>query len=143
MAFHAIRAGKGKVCVSAGVQTVSRYSNGTTDHPGTAVRQLVDEGQDVSWVACEAGPLNSHLSRIGTCLIRELALWNVRTSAVEGGDPTRGAEGLPTLELCQAEEGARILNAMVCDVTTCSGGGAVSGPPRRRRRDARLQNCLD
>ncbi|RYP89005.1 acetyl-CoA C-acetyltransferase [Nocardioides guangzhouensis] len=36
MAFHAIRAGEGDVFVSAGVETVSRFRNGTSDHiPGT------------------------------------------------------------------------------------------------------------
>jgi acetyl-CoA C-acetyltransferase len=32
MAFHAIRAGEGDVYVSAGVETVSRFSKGTSDH---------------------------------------------------------------------------------------------------------------
>jgi len=32
MAFHAIRAGEGDVFVSAGVETVSRFRNGTSDH---------------------------------------------------------------------------------------------------------------
>jgi acetyl-CoA C-acetyltransferase len=36
MAFHAIRAGEGDVFVSAGVETVSRFVNGSSDsHPGT------------------------------------------------------------------------------------------------------------
>lgn len=36
MAFHAIKAGEGDVFVSAGVETVSRFGNGTSDHiPGT------------------------------------------------------------------------------------------------------------
>ncbi|WP_166140012.1 acetyl-CoA C-acetyltransferase [Nocardioides ochotonae] len=32
MAFHAIRAGEGDVFISAGVETVSRFRNGTSDH---------------------------------------------------------------------------------------------------------------
>src|SRR5918997_5321586 len=32
MAFHAIKAGEADVVVSAGVETVSRYVNGTSDH---------------------------------------------------------------------------------------------------------------
>src|SRR5918994_7987229 len=32
MAFHAIKAGEGDVFVSAGVETVSRYAKGTSDH---------------------------------------------------------------------------------------------------------------
>ncbi len=36
MAFHAIKAGEGEVFVSAGVETVSRFGKGTSDHiPGT------------------------------------------------------------------------------------------------------------
>ncbi|UMG91694.1 acetyl-CoA C-acetyltransferase [Nocardioides sp. TF02-7] len=36
MAFHAIKAGEGDVFVSAGVETVSRFQHGTSDHiPGT------------------------------------------------------------------------------------------------------------
>jgi acetyl-CoA C-acetyltransferase len=36
MAFHAIRAGEGDVFISAGVETISRFSKGTSDHiPGT------------------------------------------------------------------------------------------------------------
>src|SRR5690606_37691506 len=36
MAFHAIKAGEGDIFISAGVETVSRFSKGTSDHlPGT------------------------------------------------------------------------------------------------------------
>ena len=36
MAYHAIKAGEGDVFISAGVETVSRFSKGTSDHiPGT------------------------------------------------------------------------------------------------------------
>ena len=36
MAFHAIKAGEGDVFISAGVETVSRFTKGTSDHiPGT------------------------------------------------------------------------------------------------------------
>ncbi len=36
MAFHAIKAGEGDVFISAGVETVSRFANGSSDHiPGT------------------------------------------------------------------------------------------------------------
>ena len=36
MAFHAIKAGEGDVFISAGVETVSRFAHGTSDHiPGT------------------------------------------------------------------------------------------------------------
>jgi len=45
MAFHAIKAGEGDVFVSAGVETVSRFAQGTSDHiPGT-VNHLFDDAQ--------------------------------------------------------------------------------------------------
>ncbi len=43
MAFHAIKAGEGDIFISAGVETVSRFKNGTSDHiPGTR-NPLFDE----------------------------------------------------------------------------------------------------
>jgi len=46
MAFHAIKAGEGEVFISAGVETVSRFAKGTSDHvPGT-VNPLFDEARD-------------------------------------------------------------------------------------------------
>ncbi len=58
MAFHAIKAGEGDVFVSAGVETVSRFSRGTSDHiPGTVnpffadaqARTAVASGGGVTW----------------------------------------------------------------------------------------------
>src|SRR3954469_14542939 len=43
MAFHAIRAGEGDVFISAGVETVSRYFKGTSDHiPNTRNPKFAD-----------------------------------------------------------------------------------------------------
>jgi len=43
MAFHAIRAGEGDVFISAGVETVSRFAKGTSDHiPGTRNEVFAD-----------------------------------------------------------------------------------------------------
>ncbi|HXH79886.1 acetyl-CoA C-acetyltransferase [Nocardioides sp.] len=43
MAFHAIKAGEGDVFISAGVETVSRFAKGTSDHlPGTRNEAFVD-----------------------------------------------------------------------------------------------------
>jgi len=43
MAFHAIKAGEGDVFISAGVETVSRYQFGTSDHiPNTKNPQFAD-----------------------------------------------------------------------------------------------------
>jgi acetyl-CoA C-acetyltransferase len=43
MAFHAIKAGEGDVFVSAGVETVSRFAKGTSDHlPDTVNRSFSD-----------------------------------------------------------------------------------------------------
>jgi len=57
MAFHAIKAGEGDVFVSAGVETVSRFAKGTSDHipdtrnplfadAGTRTAELAQGGQD-------------------------------------------------------------------------------------------------
>ncbi|MCW2835789.1 MAG: acetyl-CoA acetyltransferase [Nocardioides sp.] len=43
MAFHAIKAGEGDVFISAGVETVSRFAKGTSDHlPGTRNELFAD-----------------------------------------------------------------------------------------------------
>ena len=45
MAFHAIKAGEGDIFVSAGVETVSRFARGTSDHiPGTHNPLFEDAG---------------------------------------------------------------------------------------------------
>lgn len=45
MAFHAIKAGEADVIVSAGVETVSRYGKGTSDHLPDTVNHLFDHAQ--------------------------------------------------------------------------------------------------
>lgn len=45
MAFHAIKAGEGDVFISAGVETVSRYGKGTSDHIPNTVNPIFDEAQ--------------------------------------------------------------------------------------------------
>ena len=45
MAFHAIKAGEGDVFVSAGVETVSRYAKGTSDHWPDTNNPLFDEAK--------------------------------------------------------------------------------------------------
>ncbi|EFC80761.1 acetyl-CoA C-acetyltransferase [Parafrankia sp. EUN1f] len=45
MAFHAIRAGEGEIFVSAGVETVSRFGKGTSDHIPDTVNHLFDDAQ--------------------------------------------------------------------------------------------------
>ena len=45
MAFHAIKAGEGDIFVSAGVETVSRFAKGTSDHiPDTRNPRFADAG---------------------------------------------------------------------------------------------------
>ena len=46
MAFHAIKAGEGDVFVSAGVETVSRFRKGTSDHLPDTQNPLFDEAKD-------------------------------------------------------------------------------------------------
>ncbi|WP_067434313.1 acetyl-CoA C-acetyltransferase [Nocardioides jensenii] len=43
MAFHAIKAGEGDVFISAGVETVSRFKNGTSDHIPNTRNPLFDD----------------------------------------------------------------------------------------------------
>ena len=55
MAFHAIKAGEGDVFVSAGVETVSRYVNGSSDsHPDTQ-NPVFDEARARTKTTAEAG----------------------------------------------------------------------------------------
>ncbi len=55
MAFHAIKAGEGDVFVSAGVETVSRFAKGSSDHiPGT-VNPRFDEAQSRTRRIAEQG----------------------------------------------------------------------------------------
>jgi len=53
MAFHAIKAGEGDVFVSAGVETVSRFVKGTSDHIPHTVNPLFDEAQTRTAKAAE------------------------------------------------------------------------------------------
>jgi acetyl-CoA C-acetyltransferase len=55
MAFHAIKAGEGDVFVSAGVETVSRFAKGTSDHLPDTVNHLFDEAQSRTKASAEAG----------------------------------------------------------------------------------------
>ncbi|QIX26047.1 acetyl-CoA C-acetyltransferase [Nocardioides sp. JQ2195] len=43
MAFHAIKAGEGDVFISAGVETVSRFKNGTSDHIPNTRNSVFDD----------------------------------------------------------------------------------------------------
>jgi acetyl-CoA C-acetyltransferase len=45
MAFHAIKAGEGHAFISAGVETVSRFAKGTSDHLPDTRNPLFDEAQ--------------------------------------------------------------------------------------------------
>ncbi len=45
MAFHAIKAGEGDVFISAGVETVSRFAKGTSDHLPDTVNHRFDDAQ--------------------------------------------------------------------------------------------------
>ena len=54
MAFHAIKAGEGNVFVSAGVETVSRFAKGTSDHIPDTVNHLFDDAQSRTAAAVEA-----------------------------------------------------------------------------------------
>lgn len=55
MAFHAIKAGEGDVYVSAGVETVSRFAKGTSDHWPDTHNPLFDEAKARTKSTAEAG----------------------------------------------------------------------------------------
>ena len=55
MAFHAIKAGEGDVFISAGVETVSRYAKGTSDHWPDTNNPLFDEAKARTAKQAEGG----------------------------------------------------------------------------------------
>lgn len=55
MAFHAIKAGEGDVFVSAGVEMVSRFSRGTSDHWPDTQNHVFDEAQERTKRSAEGG----------------------------------------------------------------------------------------
>jgi len=55
MAFHAIKAGEGDVFISAGVETVSRFAKGTSDHLPNTENPLFDEAKARTGKAAEGG----------------------------------------------------------------------------------------
>ncbi|MEV6429315.1 acetyl-CoA C-acetyltransferase [Nocardia sp. NPDC051463] len=55
MAFHAIKAGEGEVFISAGVETVSRYKNGSADSWPNTQNPLFDEAKARTAKAAEGG----------------------------------------------------------------------------------------
>ncbi len=54
MAFHAIKAGEGDVFVSAGVEMVSRFSKGTSDHWPDTVNHAFDDAQSRTRASAES-----------------------------------------------------------------------------------------
>lgn len=98
-----------------------------------AVRQLSDEGHDVSWVACATEDVDLHAGRTETSLMLHLAPWNVRLDRAEAGNTGTIEELLPAMIAggvkavspngvlgdpagASAEEGAVVLASMVGDV---------------------------
>jgi acetyl-CoA C-acetyltransferase len=55
MAFHAIKAGEGDIFVSAGVETVSRFSKGTSDHWPDTKNHLYDDAMARTEKLAEGG----------------------------------------------------------------------------------------
>ncbi len=55
MAFHAIKAGEGDVFISAGVETVSRFAKGTSDHWPDTQNPLFDEAKARTEKTAEGG----------------------------------------------------------------------------------------
>lgn len=98
-----------------------------------AVQQLVDEGHDVSWVACATEDVDLHAGRTETSLLLHLCPEQVRLDLAVAGDCRPLAEILPALMSggiaavspngvlgdptgASADEGADVLSAMVDDI---------------------------
>jgi len=60
MAFHAIKAGEGDVFISAGVETVSRFAKGTSDHWPDTQNPLFDEAKARTEQSAEGGSATWH-----------------------------------------------------------------------------------
>lgn len=55
MAFHAIKAGEGDVFISSGVETVSRFAKGTSDHWPDTHHHVFDEAKERTEKTAEGG----------------------------------------------------------------------------------------
>jgi acetyl-CoA C-acetyltransferase len=64
MAFHAIKAGEGEVFVSAGVETVSRFVNGSADGWPNSRNPLYEEAAGRTAKAAESGAAEWHDPRV-------------------------------------------------------------------------------
>ncbi|UUW90453.1 mycofactocin biosynthesis peptidyl-dipeptidase MftE [Pimelobacter simplex] len=123
---------------AARVVLVSAHGGNLTALRG-AVRQLADEGHDVSWVACATEDVDLHAGRTETSLMLHLAPWNVRVDRAEAGNTGTIEELLPAMIAggvkavspngvlgdpagASAEEGAVVLASMVGDVVRAVGG---------------------
>lgn len=99
----------------------------------TAVRQLLDEGHSVGWVACTSENVDLHAGRTETSLMLYLAPWTVRLGRAEPGNTGSLEELLPLMKAggvkavsangvlgdptgASAKEGRAALTTMVRDV---------------------------
>jgi creatinine amidohydrolase/Fe(II)-dependent formamide hydrolase-like protein len=64
---------------------------------GTSRTEYVDEGQDVSWVACSTEGMDLHAGRTETSLMLSLAPWNVRLDRAQPGNTGSLEDLLPEL----------------------------------------------
>lgn len=108
-----------------------------------AMRQLVDEGHDVSWVACATESVDLHAGRTETSLMLHLRPDDVRVARAEAGNTGTLEQLLPWMMQggiravsangvlgdpagASAQEGALVLESMVADVVAALGVGMVS-----------------
>jgi mycofactocin precursor peptide peptidase len=106
-----------------------------------AVGQLVGEGHDVSWVPCATEEVDLHAGRTETSLMLHLRPADVRLERAEAGNTGTITELLPAMLAggikavspngvlgdpagATAEEGVRVLDAMVVDVVRHVAGDA-------------------
>ncbi|CUR56262.1 Putative mycofactocin system creatinine amidohydrolase family protein MftE [metagenome] len=111
------------------------------------VRQLLDEGHEVGWLACATEEVDAHAGFTETSLMLHLRPESVRLELAVPGNTSPVAELLPALVAggvsavspngvlgdpagASAAEGARVLDAMIRDLS----GLVVDGVPDERGR---------
>lgn len=98
-----------------------------------AVRQLRDEGRDVSWYPCRTESVDAHAGFTETSLMLHLAPWNVRRELAAAGNTEPLVDLMPAMltggvgavsangvlgdpSLATAREGRRVLDAMIDEI---------------------------
>jgi len=119
-----------------------------------AVRQVVKEGRDVTWVPCETESVDAHAGHTETSLMLHLAPERVDMTLAEKGNTAPIADILPALiaggvsavsssgvlgdpTTATADEGAQVLDELIADITSRIQDGKADEDGRLRRAGAR------